>query len=269
MKLTIALSTLLYKWHLPLKEAVKKISSLNYDGIEIRAGEPDISTKNLTSKKIKEFKRLIDKYDLEVISLTPDWIDLNLASSNPEIRKKSVSIVKEYLRMASDFGAQYFTILPGKKSVIATPPIEKCREWSLESLEECVSLAESLNITLCLEAAPGQVMEKEGDLIDFVTEINSRYLLIAADTSHAYVLSEPVHYFKKLKDYIGIVHIADTDGTPNAHLPPGLGKVDFIAVFLTLRQINYNGDYMLEIWYPKDPDWAAKHSKAFITKLLE
>lgn len=265
-KLGIALSTLLYIWKIPLKNSIEKIASLGYEGIEIRAGEPDASAKRLKANDRKALKKIIESNGLQVYSLTPDWGDLNLASSNPVMREESVRQVKEAIELAADFGAEFFTILPGRRHAIAS--LETCRDWSLDSLAECVSLAEKLGVTLCLEGAPGQVVAKEEDLVQVVRKINSRSLRLAADTSHAYVLGDPSTYFRKIGDYIGIVHIADNDGTPNVHLPPGLGKVDFASVLEVLRGIGYRGHYLLEISYPENPDWAAEQSKIFMDKLI-
>jgi len=35
-------------------------------------------------------------------------------------------------------------------------------------------------------------------------------------------------------------------------------------MFDRLKKIGYQGNYLLEIYYPKDPDWAAKHARAFV-----
>jgi len=262
----VGLSTLLYIWKTSLKDAISRIASFGYDGIEIRAGEPDASAKRLKSKDRRALKKIIESNGLKVYSLTPDWGDLNLASSNPAMREESVRQVKEAIELEADLGGEYFTILPGRRYMISAPPLETCREWSLDSLTECVNLAEKLDVTLCLEGAPGQVIVKEEDLLQTVKEIDSRNLQLTADTSHAYIVSDPPTYFRKIGNYIGIVHIADNDGTPNSHLPPGLGKVDFESAFKALRDVGYRGHYLLEIWYPENPEWAAEQSKIFIKK---
>jgi protein FrlC len=260
---------LLYIWKTSLDDAIRRIASLGFEGVEIRAGELDAAPRRLKPRDRRALRKTIESIGLSVYSLTPDWSDQNLASSNPFTRKESVRQVKEAIELAADLGAKYFTILPGRQHAIGAPPAETCRNWSLNSLTECVSIAEKLNVILCLEGAPDQIIFKEEDLLNMIRAVDSKSLLLAADTSHAYVLSDPPTYFRKIANYVGIVHIADTDGTPNAHLPLGLGKVDFRSVLETLGDIGYSGYYLLEIWYPEDPDWAAEHSQLIDKKTRE
>jgi sugar phosphate isomerase/epimerase len=45
----------------------------------------------------------------------------------------------------------------------------------------------------------------------------------------------------KLRKRLAYVHLADNDGTYSYHLPAGRGKIDFPAVFRSLRAVGYDG----------------------------
>jgi len=263
----IALSTVLYTWKAPLETAIAKAKRFGYDGVEIRASKPDAWPRDLKKPGRVHIKELLERHSLRAVSLTPDWADINLASSNPSMREESLRQVKEAIELAADLEAKYFTILPGRWRNLASPPLERAKSLSLESLNECVSFAEKIDVVLCLEGAVGQILEKEQDLIDAVEKIGSKHFRVAADTSHAFPLRAPISdYFRKLKRYIEIVHLADHDGI--RRLPLGNGKIDFAEVFKVIEEIDYRGPFVIEVWNPRDPDLAAREGKAFVDNYL-
>ena len=262
--LGLGLSTILYIWRIPLKKAIEKIANFGYEGLEIRAGEPDASSRKLSGGDRRKLRTLIQSRSLNLYSLTPDWADINLASPNPMMRQESIREVKEAIELAWDLGAQYFTLPLGRRYSIGAAPIKKAEDWALDSLENCLSFAEKSSVTICLEGYPGQLFGSAEGLLKVARKFHSKSLRIAGDASIAHATGDPSAFFKKIKEYIGLVHISDSE-----HLPPGLGRIEFREMFDTLKKIGYQGNYLLEIYYPKDPDWAAKHARAYVSKLVK
>lgn len=75
-------------------------------------------------------------------------------------------------------------------------------------------------------------------LIEDAGEANAGCLL---DVAHTHATKEHLDLvIPKLKKRLMYVHLADNDGTQPYHLPAGQGKIDFPAVFRSLKSIDYD-----------------------------
>lgn len=75
----------------------------------------------------------------------------------------------------------------------------------------------------------------------------------------------------KLRDKIAYLHLADTDGMTPYHYPIGVGKIDWDALFNTLKRIGYNGGYVIDVGLPKDKPQlmkAYRSSRDYLMSLL-
>jgi len=76
---------------------------------------------------------------------------------------------------------------------------------------------------------------------------------------------------KELKDLIVHVHVHDNDGLNDLHLPPTFGKINFIKIFNALKEINYNGQIIVEavdISSPEPSDSFVENSLKIVRKLI-
>lgn len=268
VEVEFSISTLPYVWRLPLNQAVLRIKSFGFNTIEIRASKPDAWAREISPEQRRAVRGLVESQGMKIGSLTPDWGDINLASPNPGMRLESVKQVKEAIKFAGDLGGKYFTILPGRQHTMGQAPREIATQLSIQSLAECAAEAEANDVLLCMEGANGQLFEKEEDLVNVVKEVGSKVLRIAADVAIANTVSSPVEYVRKIRDYIGSVHLADNDGRPNAHLPFGIGKMNFTPLLKELLNTCHDKYWMFELWYPEDPDSAVRSAKRFADMVL-
>jgi sugar phosphate isomerase/epimerase len=84
------------------------------------------------------------------------------------------------------------------------------------------------------------------------------------DTCHVAVLGENIsEIIKKFGKKIFHTHISDCKNNVHFHLIPGLGDINFIEIFDSLKKIGYSGYLTAELYpYSDNPKEAA--SKAFI-----
>lgn len=86
------------------------------------------------------------------------------------------------------------------------------------------------------------------ELLGLIEEIGSPALGICLDTSHANImgLNQPAA-IHTCGDKLIALHISDNDGSGDQHRTPGYGTVDWPGIMTALREINYPGDFNLEI----------------------
>ena len=70
-----------------------------------------------------------------------------------------------------------------------------------------------------------------------------------------------------VKDYLVHVHLSDYDDRIWAHLPVGMGCVDFREVAAKLQKIDFDGTSVIETTYLASPDGGVLASKARLEAL--
>jgi len=169
--------------------------------------------------------------------------DVCLVTPNERVRRASIELVTETLRLASRLKAKTVTLHP----TIAQADVGgDVREGLLvESLLELDELASALGLRLGLEATDGfEIFERVGFECTGVT-VDVGHL--SFDEGAA---CRPWGGLGGLIRHLGPlivhVHLHDFDGDCD-HLPVGAGQIDFGEVVGALREVGYDGALCLEL----------------------
>jgi len=120
-------------------------------------------------------------------------------------------------------------------------------------------LLEEYNINLCLETTL-----PAAELATFMEEIKLPHIKVYYDLGN----SIPLGYnapddIRRLAKWIDGIHIKDKDSSGKSVIL-GTGLVDFAGCFRALREINYEGDYILETCMGDNPIQVAKYHLDFV-----
>ncbi len=96
--------------------------------------------------------------------------------------------------------------------------------------------------------------EEMADYIDTLNNLCGAPLFAAClDTGHASIIHydgyetvNPVSMIRILGDRLKALHVQDTDGIGDDHMPPGLGKNDWDSICKALKDVGYDGIFTLE-----------------------
>jgi protein FrlC len=260
----------------PFEEAVKRIASLGYDGIEIWGCRPHAYTFDMDDEAIRDRKRAIAEAGLEVPCLTPDQFYpapyINPASPYEKYRKQSIEFLKASLDCAAKFGAPMMSMAPGK----CLYGQSKSNAWQLlvQAVGECADRARSLGLKLAVEPCPPietNLMSTLHDFLQLSRDVNATNLGCLLDIAHQNITHENCTDFAKvLGDKLYHIHISDNGGTIDQGLVPGDGTVQFQPFMRSLRESGYAGYLSLEMTfsYQQDPDSAAYRAKRFMDNLF-
>lgn len=111
--------------------------------------------------------------------------------------------------------------------------------------------AEPLDVRVCLETHPD--MAHNGDIaLETMKGVNHPNIRINFDTGNVYYYNHDVNAVaevEKVVDYVGAVHLKDTNGGYRTwHFPTlGEGVVDYKAVFQTLNDAGFYGPFTMEL----------------------
>lgn len=118
-------------------------------------------------------------------------------------------------------------------------------------LREAGDAAAEHGVTIVLETHPDLAVNADVAL-ETMRGVSHPNVLLNFDTANLYFYNHDIDCVEQLRrvvDYVGAVHLKDTDGGyRHWHFPAlGEGIVDFAGVFQTLDEAGYDGPYTLEI----------------------
>lgn len=251
----------------PFDHAVDFVLQNGFDHVEIYSDIPHAWPDWMDSGRRADLRRRFDSAGVHLSVHSPAYA-LNIGSLNPGLRAESVRQITGAIELASDLGAENVVVHGGTAHFLHPQLWEdtkaKSRQAVIRSLEECVSRAEKLGVTVCLEnlclhgAVPGTLAE----VADVVRGIGSRSLRIAFDIAHFSIMKEPMESVGDAADLIVHVHISDNDGFEDTHLPMGHGKLE-VARFLPFLR-TFDGPIVMEIEDVRNPGEMALESREWL-----
>ncbi len=233
------------------EEKLLSARDAGYSFMEFSIDETDKRIERLewSSKKKKDLREVSEKIGVPLLSMC---LSANrrfpIGSSYPDIQKKGMEIIINAIDFASQLGIRLiqiagYDVIAGEKST------DLSREAFGNNLKKCLKVAASNGMLLAMENVDSEFSDSLDKIMHYIKDFNSPWLQIYPDIGNLTAMGQDVT--KQLKDYgnrIVAVHIKDTKPGVVRNVPFGEGIVDFISVFNTLREIDFCGPLLLEMW---------------------
>lgn len=254
-----------------IQEAIRRLHSLGYDGVEIWGGRPHLYRHDLDDE-LDEIAALLDELEMVVPNFIPAQFRYPsvLCSFNETVRQDSVRYIQDAIDNALRLNSPFVSLCPGM--TLYGQDLERGRAQLKKSFLELLDYVGSNDITLLIEPAHQAettlILTVEQGL-QMIDEIGSDRLGILLDTGHCHVNGEDIpQVIASLKDTPFHIHIDDNFGDSDAHLIPGQGNIDFDLLATALRQIDYQGFISAELGfqYCLDPDTAVEQTLAVLSE---
>ncbi len=152
----------------------------------------------------------------------------------------------EDLEIAAQLGCQSVAFHVG---AIEGASSRACLDANAEVFAELAPLGKKLGLLLCLENHFRRPFGRTvPELLAILEAVGSPALAICVDTGHAALVGTPAgEMIRQAGSRLGMLHLCDNMGREDTHLSPGLGVVDWFAVFSALDEIGYEGPLNMEI----------------------
>jgi len=260
-----------------LFESIERIANLGFRGVEIMGDRPHLYPPDFGPAEIGRLKTTLAKHQLKVTNINsftlfavgntylPSFIEPDKARREIRIRH-----TRESLKVAKALGCRNISIPPGG-------PLEDM-DWPngaalfREGLEQVIPDAEALGVKLLIEPEPELLIENSDQFKTFIKDFQSEALGLNFDIGHFFCVGEdPGKALEDLFEWIGHMHLEDIAATRvHNHLIPGLGVIDYPAIFKTIKRLGYTGDISLELYpYVDTPEEAGRESLAFLKPVFE
>ena len=214
-------------------ETGKLAIQYGFDGVELW-GDGLLLLSEIDIENAYEFYK---KVDLE-LSVHLPYIDLNIASVNPDIRRVSLDLNLKALITARRIGAKFAVTHTGKNSGIKTANFQIINmSSSIDSLYRLSQIATMLGMKLLLEN--GIKKEIGSTLKDFLSIINDlKDIYVCLDVGHANIMKWDVEKICNIKQRIKCTHVHDNNGKYDQHKSIGKGSINWTHWVGLLRKAN-------------------------------
>jgi sugar phosphate isomerase/epimerase len=171
---------------------------------------------------------------------------VDLGEPDPTVHGSSVADLKRCVDWLAAAGGTCLVIHPGGLSA-ATERAAR-RAALARGLLALAEHARGSGVVLCVENMPPGVHpgSRMADLFDLVAALDRPELALALDTGHAHITATPAGETIAAGRLLRTTHVHDNNGRQDAHLPPGLGTLDWDAWRGALDAIDYRGPILLE-----------------------
>jgi sugar phosphate isomerase/epimerase len=215
----------------------------------------------------RALRQAIEANGQQIVSLNMPNIDLNVAGGTAEMRRYSLGILADVVRLGGELGVPGVVIGPGKANPLFPAPRELLVRHFHAALDELAPLAASAGTTLLVENMPFAFLPRIDELLSAVDAHGRDDIGIVFDVANSHFVGEELapalqHCRQRLK----LVHLSDTDRNTYRHAPIGDGTVPFEKLPAALAGVGYRGPLVLEI-IADDPDRAIQDGAARLSAL--
>ncbi|TWD97501.1 sugar phosphate isomerase/epimerase [Neobacillus bataviensis] len=218
-----------------LEEKCKIAKEIGVDGIEVQG--------NLTQNPL-ELASLLTKYDLKILSVTPDNVDIS--SMKKETRRIAVQYFLDLLSWAKDAGANRICLHGEVGKVAGSGDVAEDWQLLVESSKKIMEKAEALHIEVVFEVLnryENHQLVTNQEALKLLDTVNSPNLFILLDAYHMNIEeADPIDALRNAGSKLGVYHVADSN-----RQAIGNGHSDIKGQIHALHEINYHGPIIMEM----------------------
>ena len=243
-----------YIWRHSAHETMARLAGHGHRRFELMVNWPHLWPSALGTAARRRVKRLLDGQNLEIVSLAPPMLNLNLVSNSPEMRRYTIDHYIDVIRLAGEWETPWVVVVPGKVHPLLPLPSHFRDTWFESALEEMDRAAESEGVVLSVENVPSSYLPNARDPMRRLDEIGNPRLTITYDVANAVFAGEdPAEGLRLVAPKLDLVHLSDTGRDVWAHSTIGAGVVPFGRIAAVLDEIGFTGSSSLEI-ISQNPD---------------
>ncbi len=245
-------------WQQKLQEA----KSLGFNFIEISIDESDERRARLdwSDDEIYALKRLCEQNQIPLHSMCLSaHRKYPFGSADETVRNQAKDIMNKALRLAYKLGIRVIQL--AGYDVYYEPASNKTHQRFIEGMQWSAKQAEKVGIMLAVEIMDTNYLNSLSKFEILKREVNSPYFMAYPDVGNITGWNyDTCTELLLSRDHIVQIHLKDTLKVKNNYfgqfrdLVIGEGEVDFLAIFKTLKMMNYSAPLVIEMW-AKDDKW--------------
>lgn len=264
----LAVSTYTGLGRVPLPELLRSLADAGHEQVEVLAAPPHVDLDDLTPV-VASLTSVLRETGQRVTSVVPSGIDVNLASSQEEMRAWSRKQFLSAAALAAELGAPRVVVHPGRRHPLRPPAQEVLWDRVVDGLVTIAAEACRLGLEVLLENVPTGLIDTAEECSEVASLLQGR-IGLCFDVANAFMVEDVAHAIRTLPVPPGLVHVSDTRRDRWLHDPLGAGDVAWGEVAAALAASSYDGPIVLETLHDGEPgegfDQDARRWAAYVAR---
>jgi len=240
-----------------------------YQGVEL--WPPQIEAFQ-TGELRQQLSEHISSLGLSLVRLNSAGADYFVPLGSEQDAEQILNGLKQDVDLASSLGMRQLLTWEGRIPKDATP--NEIHGWILDEtvdiFRDAIRYAEDKGISISVEVHPFTLGIDLDFLCKLYDRVDSESFGVTYDCCH-FGVGLPESYagaIIKMGHRIKHVHFSDSDKrTPELHFPPGKGCLDLDAIVAALKQIDFKGTLMLDLWLYPLPEEGTKIGAPYLRQV--
>jgi L-ribulose-5-phosphate 3-epimerase len=170
-----------------------------------------------------------------------------LGSASGPLRRQALDIMRKAIELSAELGIRIVQV--AGYDVHYEPSTERTRALYRESILRSAEWARASCVMLALENVESPVVDSVEKGMSFVREADTPWLQMYPDVGNLTAMLKDVpREIRAGAGHLVGVHLKDTRVGEYRRVPFGQGLVDFPAAFRALKEIDFRGPFMVEMW---------------------
>ena len=250
----------IYEKALPASESwdykFETAKQAGYDFIEIAIDETDVRLARLTwtQEQLLAFHKSALSAGVQLNSIVLSaHRRFPMGSANLETRQRSVEILRQAVDFAVATGFRMIQL--AGYYVFYEEHSPDNYKYFCEGLSQAVEYASHFGVILALENVDGEDILSIEKIMHFVEIFNNPFLQVYPDVGNlAGNGFDIATELRKAEGHLVGIHLKDAKVNVFRRIAFGEGLVNFSHVFQTLAQMNYSGNFLIEMWNDNSPN---------------
>ena len=241
----------------PIESALSQTKMHGFDALELSVSSEGVINTNSSKAECEMIRKRIDDSGVFVDSIATgmSW-GVSPTSDDESIRKKSISLHQDALKVASYLDCKALLFVPGVVKSPISPEIvryDRALDRLREAINQMLPIAEDLNVDLCMENVWNGFFYSPIELREFVDSFDSDRLGVYLDIGNLIGYQQhPPHWVELLNSRIKRVQIKDFqenfDWTGSfSFCDIGAGDVPWKETIEALKTIEYKSTIIAEM----------------------
>lgn len=235
-----------FSWEEKLQAA--KLAGFDYIEISIDESDERLARLDWTEGEIESLRALLRQEGMALPTMClSGHRKYPFGSKDPATRQKAMEIMEKAICLAVKLGVRCIQL--AAYDVYYEPADEETDALFIKGMKQAVQMASRAGVMLAMEIMDTPYMGTISRAMGYLKKIPSPYFKIYPDIGN---LSNFAHNVpQELALGIGetvALHIKETRPGVFRDLEFGQGTVDFLGIFQALRDLDYQGMFLLEMW---------------------
>ncbi len=231
-----------------LFECLEQVRNAGFGIVEICSHPAHLDHHDLDA--VKRARDLIDRLELEPYSLHAPFKDtIDITALDGTLREQALREVEQAADAAAMLGVKYLVIHPGpeRSNVPREERLERM-DRAAESLNRVAQYCRDRDVRLVLEnMLPHLFTGPVRELLWILGSLSAQDVGICLDTGHAFLSGDLEGVVHKVSGHLWMLHVSDTHGHHDDHLPAGQGVLDWHRLLAQVAGLGFKGTLILEI----------------------